>query len=171
MLVTEYCEQGQYIASVFPGTPNTVRLVTMNPRDGDPFVARAVHRIGAENSGAVDNFSQGGLSAKIDDDERLTSAVRYKDGDVTWHDTHPDTGARIEGVEVPRWSEIRKTCLSIVRAVPELKYVGWDVIVTDGGFKIIEGNSNTDTDLLQAHGPFLTDDKVREFYREHGKVP
>lgn len=170
-LVTEYCDPAAYASSLYPATPNTIRIVTMNPTDGEPFVASAVHRIGSDASGTIDNFSQGGLSAEITDDGALSPAVRYVDRTVSWHDHHPDTGSQIAGTVVPGWGEIRETILTLAAVVPEVAYVGWDIIVTeDGDFKIIEANSNTDTDLLQAHGPLLRDPDVREFYREHGVI-
>lgn len=170
-LVTEYCQQADYIDRIFPHTPTSIRPVSMNPRDADPFVARAVHRIGTHASKPVDNFSRGGLSAPIDANGVMGQAVRYRAGTATWYDDHPDTGVRITGTAIPGWETIRATILEIVHAIPALRYVGWDVIVTDGGCRIIEGNANTDTDLLQAHGPLLADDRVSAIYREHGVVP
>lgn len=167
-IVTEYCQQASYIDTVFPETPNTIRMLTMNPKNTEPFVARAVHRIGSESSGPVDNFSQGGLSAEIDEEGVLGPAVQYAQGDVVWHDRHPNTGAQISGVQVPWWDDICGTILSIVRKVPELQYIGWDLIVTDDGFRIIEGNTNSDTDLIQAHRPLLIDDRIQSFYQQHG---
>lgn len=168
-LVTEYCRPADYARSLYPETPNTIRAVTMQPADGEPFLASAVHRIGGGPSGAVDNFSQGGLSAEVRDDGRLGPAVRVSDGTVSWHERHPDTGTPIAGVRVPGWEEIRDRLLRVAGSVPELRYVGWDLIVTDAGeFRIIEGNSNTDVDLLQAHRPLLTDPRVRSFYEAEG---
>lgn len=169
-LVTEYVRQAAYAKSIYPNTPNTIRLLTLNPSSGDPFVARAVHRIGSSTSGHVDNFSRGGLSAGIDANGNLGQAVRYAGGEVNWHERHPDSDARIDGVQVPGWTNIIETVLSIAEDIPAFKYVGWDVICTDAGATLLEGNANTDTDLLQAHGPLLVDERVREFYRENGIV-
>lgn len=170
-IVTEYCHQADYVKSIYPDTPNTIRIVTMNPTNDGPFVASSVHRIGTNTSGTVDNFSKGGMSAEINDDGTLGSAVRYMDGEISRYEYHPNTGSRISGVVVPHWRTIQETILSIATAIPEVTYVGWDVIVTnDGNFKIIEANSNTDTDLLQAHNPLLCDDRIREFYYENNVI-
>jgi len=170
-MVTEYCRQADYADAIYPGTANTIRLITMNPAGDDPFLARAVHRIGADAAGVVDNFSRGGLAAEVRPDGSLSSAIRYADRTVTWHDEHPDTGARIAGVPVPGWKRIREAILSAAADLPELTYIGWDIVVTgDGEFAIIEGNSNTGTKLPQAHGPLLRDERVRRFYRSHGVI-
>ena len=170
-LVTEFVRQAAYAESIYPDTPNTIRVLTLNPSSGDPFVARAVHRLGSRTSGHVDNFSRGGLSAGIDEHGILGPAVRYAGGEVSWHARHPDTGSRIDGVRVPGWANIHETVLSIVDDIPAFKYVGWDILCTEAGPRLLEGNANTDTDLLQAHGPLLVDERIRAFYRENGIVP
>lgn len=169
--ITEYCEQAQYIHSIYPHTANTVRILTMNPMGDDPFIAAAVHRIGTHTSGHVDNFSQGGLSANIFDDGELSDAVRIDGNQVSWHGVHPDTGAMIRGVSVPHWDEITTTILELAEQLPELPYIGWDlIVVTDGGFKILEGNTNSDVNLLQAHEPLLRSESTRAFYLEHDVI-
>ncbi|WP_160167168.1 sugar-transfer associated ATP-grasp domain-containing protein [Natronococcus amylolyticus] len=165
-MVTELCKQSKYISEIYPHTPNTIRMITMNPQDDDPFIARAVHRIGTNRSESVDNFTQGGLSAEVGRSGELGSAVRYSDTTVSWHSSHPDTGAQIQGVIVPQWESICETILSASSDIPELRYLGWDIIVTEkDGFKIIEANANSDTDLIQVHEPLLRDSQVRDFYR------
>ncbi len=168
-LVTEYIHQAPYAGTIYPNTANSIRLLTMHPRDGSSFLARAVHRFGADTTGPVDNFSQGGLSAEIAEDGQLGRAVRYHEHAVTRHDTHPDTGVNIRGVAIPGWETIVDQVLEVCEAIPELVYVGWDIIVeADGAFSIIEGNSHPSTHVIQAHGPLLTDDRVRRFFAEHG---
>ena len=41
------------------------------------------------------------------------------------------------------------------------------MVVTDDGFRILEGNQYTDVNLLQIHGPLLADPRVAAFYRRH----
>lgn len=168
-IVTEYCNQAKYAEELYPNTTNTIRLVTINPRDGDPFVPIAVHRIGTAESGYVDNCSQGGLTAEINDDGRLGIAAQFQDQGVQWYDSHPDSNSTISGTLIPQWSEIREEMLSIVDQIETLRYVGWDLVVTgSNSFKIIEGNNRTDLDLLQIHRPLLRDERVQAFFEEHG---
>ncbi len=46
----------------------------------------------------------------------------------------------------------------------------WDVAVTEDGFTIIEGNDRPDT-VMQLHGPFLVDPRIRKAFEAHGVVP
>jgi len=64
------------------------------------------------------------------------------DGIVDWHESHPETGARIEGTAIPGWAETRDRLLEIAETLSHIPYIGWDLIVTDeGGFQVIEANS------------------------------
>jgi hypothetical protein len=54
--------------------------------------------------------------------------------------------------------------------LPYIPYIGWDIIVQEEGFKIIEGNNHPGLDTLQAHRPLLKDPRVRKFYKAHGVI-
>lgn len=170
-LVTEYCRQAAYVDRIYPGAANTLRVLTLRTREGEVVVPAAVHRIGSERTGVLDNFSQGGMSAAVDlETGELTAAARPVDGRRTvWHESHPDTGARIAGTTVPGWDRIREGIRAVARGTPGFDHVGWDLVVTDPGeFRIIEANSHPNPDVVQVHGPLLADDEVRRFYCDHG---
>lgn len=171
-IVTGFSAQTSYAEEIYPEATNTVRVVTMwDSKRDEPFIARAVHRIGTSKTKPMDNWSQGGLGALIDDETgELGEAVTYpKDGRLEWTDTHPNTGVRIEGTEIPGWKGIRKKLLEIAGSVPYLPYVGWDLVITGKDeFEIIEANNYPGMKSIQVHGPLCTDERVERFYREHG---
>jgi hypothetical protein len=173
-LVCEFIEQAPYAAELYPGSANTLRMLSMwDPETDEPFITFAVQRIGTERSAPVDNFSRGGLSAEVDlASGELNQAVHSPyTGSLDWHDTHPETGAQIVGVEVPDWRALRDGILDIAAQFPQLPYVGWDVLITDEGeFTIIEANSCTDV-TLQVHRPLLDDPRARRFYEHHDIIP
>ncbi|UTF52858.1 sugar-transfer associated ATP-grasp domain-containing protein [Natronosalvus rutilus] len=173
-LVCEFVEQDEYAAELYPATANTIRVLTMyDERAQEAFVPIAVQRIGTSDSAPVDNFSSGGLCAEVDRETgTLGAGAQYYNRDsVVWHDTHPETGARIEGTKIPGWDEIHARLLEIANELSYMPYVGWDIVVTgDGEFKIIEGNSQTGVAALQVHRPLLADERARRFYRRHGVV-
>ncbi|WP_306058407.1 sugar-transfer associated ATP-grasp domain-containing protein [Natronococcus wangiae] len=173
-LVCEFVEQDEYADELYPDTVNTIRVLTMyDERAQEAFVPIAVQRIGTSDSAPVDNFSKGGLSAEVDRETGALSAGAhyYHRDSVTWHETHPETGARIEGTTVPGWEEIRDKLLEIANALSHMPYVGWDIVVTgEGEFKIIEGNSQTGVAAMQVHRPLLADERTRRFYRRHDVV-
>jgi hypothetical protein len=174
-LVSEVIEQAAYAAEMFPGSANTIRALTMYDDEADePFLPVAAHRIGTERSAPLDNFSSGGLAAEVDRETgRLTAASQFPySGSLDWHDTHPDTGARIEGRTIPGWGTIRDQLLDMAATFSHTPYIGWDVVVTDDGeFTVIEGNSCSGVRVFQVHQPLLDNDRVRRFYERHGVVP
>jgi hypothetical protein len=174
-LVTKTVAQAAYAETIFPASTNSVRVVTLiDPDTQEPFVARAVHRFGVADTVPTDNWSRGGLCADVDlETGTLSRGVKHPKrtaGRLEWQTHHPDTGAAIEGVVIPRWHEVCRGLTEAVQALPFLIYVGWDVVVTEDGFCVLEGNNNTDLDLLQVHGGLLKDRRVRRFYEHHGVI-
>ncbi|ADJ15613.1 sugar-transfer associated ATP-grasp domain-containing protein [Halalkalicoccus jeotgali] len=170
-LVTEYVTQAPYAADVYSPSVNTMRVVTMyDEESGEAFVPAATHRFGTARSGALDNFSQGGLSVGVDRETgRLGAGIQYLPPDLPEEfERHPDTGERIVGREVPGWEAIKADLLAIADHLSYIPYIGWDLVVTDAGeFSIIEANNNTSA-LIQVHEPLLREDRTRRFYKRHG---
>ena len=55
--------------------------------------------------------------------------------------THPITGTPIVGFEVPFFKEAMDMCLRAALKVPQMRFIAWDVAVTEQGPCFIEGNS------------------------------
>jgi hypothetical protein len=168
LIITDFVEQHDKIAAIYPRTTNTMRLITFRDVDtGEPFVAFASHRFGTSESVPVDNARAGGISAGIDTTTgRFTRALWPRQAlegrsGVQWMDEHPETGARITGVPVPNWDMAQDGVLRAMRALPGSRYVGWDVALTQDGMAVIEGNNRGDV-ILQMHRPLLLDERVRK---------
>lgn len=63
---------------------------------------------------------------------------------------------------------MRAGILALAGRLSFLPYVGWDVVVTERGHAVLEGNHYCDVNLLQVHGPLLRDERVRALYARHG---
>ena len=170
-IVTEYINQASYAYNIFPKSTNTLRILTMwDLTSNEPFIAVAVHRFGTTESIPVDNWCRGGVCSLVDlESAILGPCIAYpKKRKLIWSEFHPDTGKRIAGCVVPNWDIVVSNILTMAQSVPYIPYIGWDVVVTETGFRVIEGNANSDVDLLQVHKPLLVDPKIREFYRSYG---
>lgn len=168
-LITEYCEQAEFLETIYPWAANTVRVVTLRTGDGIVIAAAAL-RIGSLRTGVLDNFSQGGMSAIIDiETGELSEAAEPTERHAPrWHERHPDTGARIAGVRVPCWESIREQVRTVAAELKMFDYVGWDLVITaPSEFKIIEANSFPDPDVIQVHDPLLVDNDIRQFFEDH----
>lgn len=172
VIVTELVTQGAFGRTVFPDAVNTMRVITMlDPDSGEPFVASAIYRFGTSASAPTDNVSRGGIRSAVNiatGELAIASASwAYKDGHFTKFAAHPESGAQLEGAKVPDWQEVVDTLLGLVRRFPMLVYVGWDVLVTDDGVLIIEGNHSPNL-TQQSTTPYLADPRVRRFLQHHG---
>ncbi len=174
MMACEFVKQAGYARSIYPHTTNTIRILTIvDPVTQLPCIARAVHRLGNDGSGAVDNWSQGALSAKVNiETGELGPGVGFpRNGKLVFHEKHPNTGADICGVHIPNWQQVRDSLLRAAGYYAFIPYIGWDVVITDDGYKVLEGNNFSDVNLLQVHGPLLSDPVVRRFYEYHEVIP
>jgi hypothetical protein len=172
-LVCGFIEQAAYARTVFPGVTNTIRLLTLYDDEADAaFVAAAVHKFGHAGTGPVDNWEKGGISVHIDiPTGRLGKGANFfPEGRLRQHTHHPDTGVPIEGLLIPRWAELRDGMIELASKLPFLPYIGWDVVVTEDGYAIIEGNNRPGIGVLQVHGPLMADPRVRRFYQRHHVV-
>lgn len=136
--VLEECiVQGEEMARFNPSSINTVRCVTMSTRHGviTPYCCLRVGRSGS----FVDNASSGGLLAIIDPKTGIVSSDGFdRNNDI--QETHPDTGVRFKGFQLPEWQEMLATVREMMQVLPSVKYVGWDMAHTDRGWVMIEGN-------------------------------
>lgn len=174
-LVVARVQQAPYADRIFSGSANTIRIVTMrDPATGEVFIPAAIHRFGTRATVPTDNFQTGGLSVAVDLETgvlgRAVRAPGYTGGELRWLSAHPDTGAPITGVAIPDWAEVKATVTRVVEAYPFLRYVGWDVVVSERGVVLIEGNHNINLGL-QVHGALLRDARVRRFFEFYKVIP
>ncbi|EMR06577.1 hypothetical protein C772_01472 [Bhargavaea cecembensis DSE10] len=168
--MSEYLIQGEFANAFYPSTTNTLRIVTMvDEETQEAFIPIAVQRIGNSKSSPVDNWTAGGLNARINlETGELGKGVSFPFNEkLMWYDKHPESGEQIEGKVIPMWNEIKKGILRAASSYPYIKYVGWDVVLLDKGFAILEGNNVPDVNLLQVHTPLLKEPKVKKFYKQH----
>lgn len=172
-LITEIIVQTGVSHKIYPYSINSIRVLTMvDPVTNVPFIAAAVHRFGVRSSGLVDNWSAGGISVKLDYSTGvLGMGAKYPNiSGLEWMSSHSETKVRFEDVKVDNWDFIRDSILKMAAKYSFLPYVGWDIVPMEQGFYILEGNNNSDVNLLQIHGGLMADEKVKEFFNYHGIV-
>ncbi len=159
-VLEEEIRQHPKVSSIYPGSINTVRIVTI-VKNNVPHVICAYFRIG--NSGnAVDNFNHGGMVTPVDE---VTGIVKYPAMDKTKvvYEDHPVTGTHIQGFEFPDWEKARELVKKAAMEVPQMGYVGWDVAFGVDEPLLVEGNDFTGHDLyqLKPHTP----DKIGIYHK------
>ncbi|MGP9592851.1 sugar-transfer associated ATP-grasp domain-containing protein [Halomonas sp. AOP42-C2-25] len=170
-IINEYVQQGEFSKRLYPLTVNTVRaLVVRNATTGEPYLVRAVLRVGNSESYPIDNFSLGGLSIEVNKETGELGYAVAAAGRFTgqrWA-THPDTGERITGAYIPNWQSYKNKLLTLFRELPYLQYCGFDLILQDDDFVVLEGNSYSQVRLFQMHEPLLLDIGYGRFLNEKG---
>lgn len=166
VMATAFVQQADYAQAIFPGSLNTLRVLMLRGEDGAAFVAAATHRFGRQASAPVDNFSAGGVVARVALDTGLLDlAASIEPGNrVAFAERHPETGAPIAGVAVERWAEVTALVAKLGTALPFLRYVGWDIAVTPSGPVVIEGNSHPSLRFFQFYGRVTDDPRSRRFF-------
>lgn len=135
VLVEEVIRQHADLAAVCPGTVNTTRVTAFFDGEKTHILAMA-QKFGR---GAVsDQMSFGGFYTMLDENGHSVGAGYDSHGHV--HVSHPDSGFPIADFQLPMIDEVKAFVDQAARVVPQVQYVGWDIVVTPEGPVLVEGN-------------------------------
>lgn len=141
--LSEYIHQHPFLAGIFPGSVSTVRITTLRC-GAESHIERAFLRLGTARTGQTDNLNQGGIVAEVDlASGELRAPELLQDHVYTPCPIHPDTGTPISG-RLPYWQDIRSAIDRICNYVSPLEYLGFDVAITQDGFRLLEVNTHQD---------------------------
>lgn len=170
-LVSEFIEQGKFSGQFFPDTTNTIRITTISdPEKVTSFMPYSFMRFGRQKTIPADNISLGGLFSMINvDTGELSPAYEIKKNEkIKLHKYHPDTNVLIDGVKIPGWTELKNFFIKTGGIIkPFIKIVGWDIILTNDSFAVIEGNNGPDLYMQGASYPFAKIPEVNKFLKYH----
>jgi hypothetical protein len=172
-LIYSFFEQTGFSNEIYSPTLNTIRILTIiDKSSGEPVMIRALHRFGTSKSFPVDNWSAGGLCCDIDPCSGMLSTGHTFpfEKKIISHSSHPDSGKKIEGLTVPGWQDIVSHVINLHRKVPFIRYIGWDVALSDGRVHLVEANSNSDVNLFQVHSPLLQEARIRSIFKDYNII-
>ena len=153
-LIQERAVQHSEMSRLYPGSLNTIRLVTIkNKKDGKIIVFPSNLRIGAHGA-FVDNGSQGGIGVGVHlDSGKLFEYGLQKPPYGTKTKTHPDTGVVFADFTIPFFNEAKEQALYLHSKLDGIYSIGWDIAITEDGPLFIEGNDNWELQAIQrTHG-------------------
>ena len=128
------------MSALHPQSLNTVRTPVFLERDGSVRVFHPCLRVGRGDS-VVDNAGSGGVFANID----AVSGVVITDAVDEYgrtYQTHPDTGFRFKGMQIPKWDELLSLARELALVLPSVRFIGFDLALTENGWVMVEGNRN-----------------------------
>lgn len=140
-LAEEFIIQHPEIARLSDSGVNTVRIISQLDKDNEVEILGARMRISVNTH--VDNLASGNIASSVDlGSGRLNGLGVYSDITKERVKEHPVTGIELEGYQIPLWEQ----CLDLVKQAalhrPDNRAIGWDVVLTEKGPELLEGNHN-----------------------------
>lgn len=164
--ISEVLIQNNYANKLYDKTTNTIRIITLRDIETHNFkIFFAVQRIGTSKTIPVDNGSRGGLVSNINLETGELSIAKSLHSLET-HRIHPDSKNPIEGVKVPGWNKIKNEVLELSNKMPYMNFIAWDVLLTEDGISIVEGNTSSGVNIIQLWGG-QRNGELGNFYRHH----
>ncbi len=138
-MVETYLVQHKELQRLSPSGVNTVRIFTQLNKNNEVEILGCRQRITVNSK--IDNLAAGNIAAPINE---ITGII---DGPGVYSDItkdpvkiHPITKMQIVGFQVPYWKE----CVELVKEAailyPQNRSIGWDIVITENGPGLIEGN-------------------------------
>lgn len=146
-LAEECINQNSEMSSLNPTSVNTVRIVTLKKDDGSIVILFIGLRIGNSNK-SVDNFNNGGLFTVVSDDGIVRKPAVDKIGNV--YTKHPATQKEIIGFKIPNFDKAISIAKECAKEMDGLRYIGFDVAITQEDALIVEANPFPGHDLFQS---------------------
>lgn len=143
-IATEYIYMHDDLSKIYANVTGTIRVMTiLDGKENDP-VKYAYFRIGTNSTGNTDNLDSGGLVAKVNvATGEFGSAEFLRSHVFILQPIHPNTGEKIEGF-LPNWQDVKKEIGTICEYLRPLEYLGYDIVLTNDGFKMLEINTHQD---------------------------
>lgn len=130
-----------------PSCVNTIRLVTIMNKKKEVTILASFVRIG-NGVNVVDNFNSGGMTARVSlETGKIIEAAINKEGKI--FEKHPTTNEKIEGFQIPFFEEAKNMVKEAATLSENVRYVGWDVAITENGPTLVEGNQFPGHDIYQ----------------------
>lgn len=178
--VTEYITQHSMLKEIWPGSESTLR-VTMAKVPGETqfcpqeWVNISTYaRIGTSVSGSVSNLDAGGFAIGFNFETGALNEIgmsykHYQSPDESVYTRHPETKVGWSGKRLPNWDQVRESVLGICHYISSLDYLGFDIIITEDGFKLLEINTFPAVEYCQFYNdPYLADEKRKAFFARKG---
>ncbi len=149
-LIEQVIVQHPDVAKIYPCSLNCLRIVTLVD-NGVAHILYAVFKMG-NNGKFVDNLENGGVACSFDLEKGEINGQGHTSALINY-DAHPYTGVKFMGYNLPYIEEVKKIVKEAALEVPQIKYVGWDVCITENGPAIVEGNDYPAYDFPQLPDP------------------
>lgn len=151
---------------------HTLRIVTVNENGCNPIIIggylRLPHKLSGEaNYAFLASGNSNAFNVCVDvnyDSGEFESGYKIYNNHKEKVDLHPDTGVSLSG-RIENYDLLKETIFGIAKRFSCIEYMGFDIGITNNGFKIMEINSHPGIKYMQIFTPFLQDGEwTRDYY-------
>ncbi len=164
LFVEDSIVQHPEMSRLNPTSINTIRITTVLDKNDEPHVMYALQRIGIEGM-SVDNVGSGGIYTVLSGEGEIIHPC-WSDKTITAYENHPSSGMALIGFRVPYFKEALELCRKAAKVEKHVRYVGWDIAVSDRGPLIVEGNPLPGYDMPQNYFVTGKDTGLRPDFEE-----
>lgn len=129
--------QAKELSAINASSVNTMRVITIR-MDDRVEILPCVWRVG-QGGKCVDNGGSGGIFCALDNNG-VVIATSDEKGNA--YEIHPDSKIPLIGFKVPRFEEAKELARKLTTVVPDNRYCGWDLALTEDGWILQEANSH-----------------------------
>lgn len=120
---------------------STFRIYTMIDQKGEVHILKAKYRVGTGD--AITDTANGCIAYPISIKYGVIEGPGINE--VLYSDNyfyHPGCDKLVVGMRIPLWDRVLEVVTKAAKKIPQVRYVGWDIAITNNSVEIIEGNHN-----------------------------
>ena len=141
IILEELIKQDPATAAFHPYSVNAVRVPTI--RIGDTVhIYHPWFKIGRGGE-FLTSAVFGTMDAGIDPVTGVVNTPGYTEN-FECFEMHPDSGIQFSGFQIPKWNELVKIVTEMALKLDTIHYVGWDMVLSESGWIMMEGNFTGD---------------------------
>lgn len=130
---------------------NTFRLYTMIDGKGDVHVLKAKYRAGTGD--AITDTAEGCIAYPISIEHGVIEGPGINEVlNSKNYFYHPGSDKLVVGMKIPMWDRVLEVVTEAAKRIPQIRYIGWDIAITNEGVEIIEGNHAPYTGTFEIMG-------------------
>lgn len=150
LIMEQVIIQHEDMAKINTSSVNTIRVITMVDRKGDVHIINTLAKFGGSAS-CISNTMGGGCCCHIDKETGIIDRPG-KDIHGLSYFRHPVTGIILPGYQIPNWDGVCDYARQLAQVVPNGRYIGWDIVILEDGYDVIEGNLHPGQDFQGCDG-------------------
>lgn len=169
-LITEFIQQADVYRDIWNETTHTLRVQTYKKdEESQAEIVFAYVRVGSSKAvRAVGHVvAEGIYSTNVDlsTGEPTSTITASENGRLGYNANHMDTGKNVH-VAVPNWNLISENCIKMHNKLKNLTWLGWDIVATNEGFKVLEINTFSGLVATEAFEPINSSKRYKMIFDE-----